>query len=709
MESPRRATEGQSLLGRLLGALVSLGAACWLCVYPVLLVIAGLVLLIFVPQGNELLDATARHDALSFKLIFHFAVAAWALSAWYCSRVLLTRRFPGRFASASLESDDRFTLWVRAWLPRLLGASIYALLAAYLFFVARERLEGLIVLGIGIVYGVFVVYRRVVLRSAPPVALRRDALDRTTLVVLALSLALTFALLVGFLLSPVELPRALGAAPIILLAFSSWILAGSIVFVLLPKAYGLPSLALLPLALALAAGGVDNHELRQVAPNPASPRAASIQAGALDWLRLHEQEFRRARLEGQQWFPVYIAAAEGGGLRAAYWTGSVLGELERATEGRFSRRLFAISGVSGGSLGGAAFVSELGPRIDCNTPEPVNVRNCTRHFLKGDFLAPVVAYLLFPDMLQRFIPFIPIRGFDRARALELSWERSWEQTHPGARSNPFAAPYEASASTLVPRLFLNGTRVETGKRVLVSPARFDEDELPEVDDLLAIGGKPWSVPLSTAVHLSARFTYVSPPAKICKDAGETCSLDEVWGRVVDGGYHENSGAQTATGLLRALRRAARQFEAAQPAGPTRIQPRVVIITNDPGSSRLCDPPEDIAASRWYAELFSPLDALWNARTARGGQARRALADAAAGFRRDPLDKDCAADATRENTLEFSLSGTDERPPALGWFLGVGSTNRMDKGLCRDEHLRAYGAARRDLGVSAPYECRPGGL
>lgn len=701
--------ERRSVFGRMMGAGVALAAACWLCIYPVGLVLAGLFVLIAVPQGNELLEATARHDALVFKLIFHFSVAAWALSAWYCSRVLLMRRFRGRFASRILDSDDAFVARVRVWLPRLLGGVIYAALAAYLFFGAREPLEALVVGAIGVAYWLFVVYRRVVLPRAAEPAARREALERATGIVLALSLLLTFALLAGFLASPVDLPRRLGAAPVILLAFTSWILFGSIVFVLLPKAYGLPSLALLPLALALAAGGVDNHEVRRIAPPADLERSASIQASALEWLKQHEAAFARARREGQPSFPVYVAAAEGGGLRAAYWTASVLGELEAATDGRFSRHLFAISGVSGGSLGAAAFAAELGPHIACNTPEAVSVRNCVRHFLKSDFLSPVVAYLMFPDLLQRFIPFVPVRSFDRARALELSWESSWAQTHPGAPVNPFAAPYEALGHGAGTRLFLNGTRVETGKRVLVSPARFDGEELPEVDDLLAVGGRRWSVPLSTAVHLSARFTYVSPPAKICKDAAETCGLDAVWGRVVDGGYHENSGAQTAAGLLRALRRAAREFEKGQPKGPTRIQPHVVIITNDAGSARLCDPPEEIAAARWYAELLSPLGALWNARTARGGQARRALADAAAGFRRDPLEEDCAGDRTRENTLEFSLSGSGEKPPALGWFLATGSIGRMDKALCREAHLRAYDAARRGLGVSAPYACRPGGL
>jgi hypothetical protein len=690
---------------RIFSTLIGLAAACWLCVYPFVLVIAGLLLLVFVPQGNELLEATARHDDLSFKLVFHVSVAAWALSAWYCSRVLLQRRFPGRFASTVLESNERFVVLLRIWLPRLLGGVIYVALAAYLFFAARERIEGLVVLAIGIVYWVFVVYRRVVLQHAPA-AERRDVLGRATKVILALSLSLTFALLIGFVASAVELPRRIGAAPIILLAFTSWILMGSIVFVLLPKAYGLPSLALLPVLLALAAGGVDNHELRQLPPNAQLARAPSLQASALEWLKQHEAEFREARHAGQKTFPVYIASAEGGGLRAAYWTASVLGEIELATAGRFSRRLFAISGVSGGSLGGAAFVAELGEK--CNSPEQQNARNCARHFLKGDFLSPVVAYMLFPDLLQRFLPFMPIRAFDRARALERAWELSWAQTHPGA-ANRFSMPLDQFSSSPGPRLFFNTTRVETGKRVVVSPARFDQDEMPEVDDLLAVGGRPWSMPLSTAVHLSARFTYVSPAAKICADAGETCGLDGVWGRLVDGGYHENSGAQTAVDLLRALRRAARDFEKTH---AIRIEPHVVIITNDPGSARLCDRAPDPEPGHRYTELLSPITTLWNTRTARGGQARRELADSAAGFRREALEKDCAADGTRERTHEFSLappSGVRERPPALGWFLAVGSTSRMDRALCREEHLRALAAMRRVLGVTAPYECRPGGL
>jgi len=690
-------------LARLLGAIVTLGAACWLCIYPVAMVCIGLGFLVVVPQGHELLEATASDDRLGHKVLFHVSVGLWAFGAWYCSRVLLKRRFQGRFASPSLESDDLFTHGVRIWLPRLLGAVIYAALAAY-FLMAGDVMDGMVTLVIGLAYGAWVLYRRAIFPDLPPAAARVDELDGATHWTLALALVGSFALLIGILLSPVHFPRQLGAAPIALLALSSWMLFGTIVLVLMPKAYWLPSLALAPLVMALAAGNVDNHEVRQVAPEPGVQRPASIQAAALRWLKNHESEFRDARKRGDAEFPVYIVSAEGGGLRAAYWTANVLGELELASGGRFSKRLFALSSVSGGSLAAAAFVAQRSTP-GCTAPD-ANVRNCMRWFLNDDFLSPVGAYMLFPDLMQRFMPLVPIRVFDRARGLELAWERSWEEAHPG-KANAFAARYEDLAkSASLPRLFFNGARVETGKRALVSPVAFDQDELPEVDDLFAVGGKRWSVPLSTAVHLSARFTYVSPAAKICADAAETCALSDVWGRVVDGGYHENSGAQTGEGLLMALSRAAREFEASQPAGRTRIVVRVVMITNDAKSRRICDAPAEVEPSHWFTEFLAPPSTLWNSRVARGTQARRDLADAAAGAARDPLGKDCAGDRTRANTLEFSLASAypAERPPALGWFLAVGSTRRMDQAICSADHTRAIALLRRDLAVTTPYSC-----
>jgi hypothetical protein len=61
--------------------------------------------------------------------------------------------------------------------------------------------------------------------------------------------------------------------------------------------------------------------------------------------------------------PLVLIAAEGGGIRAAYWTASVLTDLFGGTRladcpGQSARaRVFAISSVSGGSLGAAAYLA----------------------------------------------------------------------------------------------------------------------------------------------------------------------------------------------------------------------------------------------------------------------------------------------------------------------------------------------------------------
>jgi hypothetical protein len=220
------------------------------------------------------------------------------------------------------------------------------------------------------------------------------------------------------------------------------------------------------------------------------------------------------------------------------------------------------------------------------------------------------------------------------------------------------------------------------------------------------------MPLSAAVHLSARFTYLSPAAKICAEPVEACGNGEVWGRVVDGGYHENSGAQTAQGLLRVFQAAARRFARERPDLP-RLDVQVVVITNDPASSRLCDRPEAPRPREFHAELAAPIDAFMATRTARGSQARRGLADAAGGRAANAPEDDCAKDAARQNTLEFSLAGgladlgMTNHTIALGWLLANGSTHDMEAALCTRRHAAAVRQVQAALGAQTSWACEAG--
>ena len=268
------------------------------------------------------------------------------------------------------------------------------------------------------------------------------------------------------------------------------------------------------------------------------------------WFQDLEQHWRSGRhgLPGHDGpVPIILVSTEGGGIRAAYWTAAVLTELQDRSEqlaqaGRipldFARHVFSISGVSGGSLGSAVFASMIKEQhqgqVDSGSPAcplhpGVPLRPAAQTILKQDFLAPTVGVLLFPDMFQWFLP-VGILD-DRALALEEAWERAWFDC---TGSDHFTKPFDDlwnHEQFGVPLLFLIGTVVETGQRIIMHPLPFATTQGTQQSDLTGtsttskfqeyfnnaldgpavLGG---SVPLSTAVHMSARFTYVSPAGTI---------------------------------------------------------------------------------------------------------------------------------------------------------------------------------------------------
>jgi hypothetical protein len=390
-----------------------------------------------------------------------------------------------------------------------------------------------------------------------------------------------------------------------------------------------------------------------------------------------------------------VVAASGGASRAAFVTGAALAELQELSLAKslnFADRLFAISGISGGSLGAAAFVAALdrgdsdtrapqegqarfhrGSREDgdlhcrtfdnwfaCHSSQAVEPQRNERSkllakpvtrqvhaFLSRDFLTPVTIALAFRDVLRI--------GTNRVTALERSWENAWrhafddgagKSTQLGAFERPLAkfAPTRAAAGHKLtvkwrPLLVLNGTSVETGRRIVTSPLApshrppgMPEDRLfvdaydfyemtcaaesagaskavSKCGCLQAANGRAMprcDIRLSTAVTNSARFPLISPPGNIRRSDGRIAD------RIVDGGYFENYGALTAIELAQALRKYA-------------LVPFILQITNDPATlpSEICGKKSD----SWAADMRNHPPAM-------------PLADRAAkllGFGRDPLD------------------------------------------------------------------------
>jgi hypothetical protein len=422
-------------------------------------------------------------------------------------------------------------------------------------------------------------------------------------------------------------------------------------------------------------------------------------AYAKRWLDARRGEIAAHRRQTGEAYPVYLVAAAGGGIRAAYWTAALLG-FRRDLDPTFARRTFAISGVSGGSLGAMAYAGLL--RAQGDDPAARNCAgrypqqpsaDCASQFLAGDFLAPTLGALLYPDLVARFVPF-PLTHFDRARAMERGWELRWNDVMQERGNDWFAASYETlgdpdptPARSSIPLLLLNVTTVEGGRRALVSPLPVRPREFPDTVDLRAQIGRP--LPNSAATHLSARFMYVSPAATVSAPDGTKT------GHLVDGGYFENSGATTLLDVLIAVQAAARETGLAAD-----IRPVAIAIENDPYADAPADTDapvlEPIRALSWLVETRAPPVTLLNTRDARGTLAQAALRRAVLwpGAGLAPGDFEFYRPANAVHELLEDPAASASQPPSpqriplpLGWMLSDPARMVLDQQVVRQTCLR----------------------
>ena len=212
-----------------------------------------------------------------------------------------------------------------------------------------------------------------------------------------------------------------------------------------------------------------------------------------------------------------LVAAEGGGSRAAFFLASFLGALEDESLDRrvnpsgraFHQQLFAISGVSGGSVGAAIFVSALkaqpnqsverlkralyrqklwfrnlaaaganagGPENGAMTPnfltDFVSYKDSLQAALSNDFVSPILKAFFTRDV--SLVSMFP-RVMDRAGVLEMAWEDSFDDVYGTSRQTSLlSAPLQMagpSPDSWTPLLFLNATSINTGRRVILTPIK----------------------------------------------------------------------------------------------------------------------------------------------------------------------------------------------------------------------------------------------
>jgi hypothetical protein len=317
--------------------------------------------------------------------------------------------------------------------------------------------------------------------------------------------------------------------------------------------------------------------------------------------------------------PIVIAGA-GGASRAGFYTASVVGAIIDAgmTEpelGDIRSRIFALSTVSGSSVGAVMMRAAWMDALEKNDlskppcketattawfrgadPDPksgaptTSWRDCFQLLMAGDFLSPIFVGLTYRDLFPLGNLHTGIAwGEDRSGLLEQSLER-WYRSITRAKSSTCVDGDNSGlcrrlghlpdrskppqAGQWIPLLFVNGTSVASGRRIIVSDIRigcivgdperpgrrflefaYDYREMrdrsvrqlqspsDQCDEPLPDDVEKIDMRMSTVAMMSARFPLVSTQGLI-RDLD-----DNIVDSVVDGGYFENEGLATAADIV----------------------------------------------------------------------------------------------------------------------------------------------------------------
>lgn len=380
---------------------------------------------------------------------------------------------------------------------------------------------------------------------------------------------------------------------------------------------------------------------------------------------------------------VILVAAEGGGIRSAYWTAMTLARLHRDWPS-FGTRTLLMSGVSGGSIGIAAYRACLNPPDSAGNQQTADaVEACVRRgFGSLDALSPLLGGLMFEDPIGKLLPtkWICSQAGCGYLSRASAFERTWLQAMPELAMPLAIAPVQA------PHVAFNSTWVESGNRAVASSFPFTATSLPSASRLrecLRV-----DLNLIAAAHSSARFPYVNPLAAAIPSAADDSPGCRRAGHLIDGGYFDNSGVATLIDFIRFLRSVAPEI------GITTIlirngrpEPECIL---DPGRA-VEPPPSCLALARedgdavaalaapldrhslnLYADELGPLATLYNV-SGTGAHGRHAPAQLVGAMEGSRHAGPCGPIRLVDQVDEGALV-------PLGWYLSAAARRSLDRQL-----------------------------
>ncbi|TGR83834.1 patatin-like phospholipase family protein [Mesorhizobium sp. M2D.F.Ca.ET.223.01.1.1] len=345
-----------------------------------------------------------------------------------------------------------------------------------------------------------------------------------------------FAFGIADIFLPVVFPRTIGAFAILATFMGAFsVIAGGLLL-----HYRVLATVATYSAVAAIFFGSNNHEIPQ---SKAAAPTFEEQNAFSQWLlsRRDLGDYRALKLA----YPVILVSSEGGGIYATAHAYGLLSTIANHCP-TFDQHVFAMVGVSGGAIGNALFAATTdiaqkpyqpcGPSGRPVDPTPVVI----------DHLSPVLARLLLIEPLDRWLPG---RWVQRDRAQILTDSFLSVAPEPNYLQTAISDGYDPKSSR--PAVISVTLDVSDGRRLVIAP--FQPEQYvgtaqwwpQDNDDFDGVQRKP-QVSLLDAASASARFPWLTPTGRLHVSDKSEITL-------ADGGYFDNSGAETVLDIITDLR------------------------------------------------------------------------------------------------------------------------------------------------------------
>lgn len=280
----------------------------------------------------------------------------------------------------------------------------------------------------------------------------------------------------------------------------------------------------------------------------AAANAAAVRQDSVAYIDI----LNRWKAKQQQEKPVFvIACVSGGGTRATAFTLNVLRQLDSLNNNDFGRKIFMITGASGGMIG-AAWYRELYLRKQQGSIDDISYKRLGDD-VTGDLLNPLFSSFITRDLLappQRFtynnFKFIKDRGY--------AFEEKLNTLAHGFLDKSLADYCSNEDSAAAPRLLINSVITRDGRKLIIAtrPSRFlarplvadANDNGADVDavDFSSFFSAQGSgnLRMLTALRMNATYPYILPNVWLPSQP----VID-----VMDAGFRDNTGVETGLKFL----------------------------------------------------------------------------------------------------------------------------------------------------------------